>query len=190
MRFLVLCLLLLSFQTVFAQNTPGNFALRFNLEGYPTISDVGLENPKSYWKVKYWLRLVDKAESDKLPSVNADDEKAMAEFLKKKFKRSKNGFFLVSGDFKKNNLSVPENREFHTEIVLPDKVMNMVLKGDKFVFYLAIKSTIKSAIVKKKFKSSVEFPIELDFSYHPIFGATLDLSKENDGMFSLGIFVR
>ena len=70
-RWLILSIFLLAlFNAVSAQNETLNLLekvdLTFSLSGEPAPADVGFDNPKSSWKLKYELYLTDFAELEKI----------------------------------------------------------------------------------------------------------------------------
>ncbi len=122
-----------------AQTTTKNLLeetnLHFFLEGEPTPQDVGFDNPKSSWKVKYELYLTDFSELEKLGICKRDeagrhicqivkDKKQNKQIKKKSSKISK-------GSFTRQLLSSEANRQVTVPVNLPLNVIEIYNQATK-----------------------------------------------------------
>jgi len=122
-----------------AQTTTKNLLeetnLHFFLEGEPTPQDVGFDNPKSSWKVKYELYLTDFSELEKLGICKRDeagrhicqivkDKKQNKQIKKKSSKISK-------GSFTRQLLSSEANRLVTVPVNLPSNVIEIYNQATK-----------------------------------------------------------
>ena len=122
-----------------AQTTTKNLLeetnLHFFLEGEPTPQDVGFDNPKSSWKVKYELYLTDFSELEKLGICKRDeagrhicqivkDKKQNKQIKKKSSKISK-------GSFIRQLLSSEANRQVTVPVNLPSNVIEIYNQATK-----------------------------------------------------------
>ncbi|MDQ3321702.1 MAG: hypothetical protein M3525_04530 [Acidobacteriota bacterium] len=122
-----------------AQTTTKNLLeetnLHFFLEGEPTPQDVGFDNPKSSWKVKYELYLTDFSELEKLGICKRDeagrhicqlvkDKKQNKQIKKKSSKISK-------GSFTRQLLSSEANRQVTVPVNLSPNVIEIYNQATK-----------------------------------------------------------
>ena len=122
-----------------AQTTTKNLLeetnLHFFLEGEPTPQDVGFDNPKSSWKVKYELYLTDFSELEKLGICKRDeagrhicqivkDKKQNKQIKKKSSKISK-------GSFTRQLLSSEANRQVTVPVNLSPNVIEIYNQAAK-----------------------------------------------------------
>ena len=122
-----------------AQTTTKNLLeetnLHFFLEGEPTPQDVGFDNPKSSWKVKYELYLTDFSELEKLGICKRDeagrhicqivkDKKQNKQIKKKSSKISK-------GSFIRQLLSSEANRQVTVPVNLSPNVIEIYNQAAK-----------------------------------------------------------
>jgi len=122
-----------------AQTTTKNLLeetnLHFFLEGEPTLQDVGFDNPKSSWKVKYELYLTDFSELEKLGICKRDeagrhicqivkDKKQNKQIKKKSSKISK-------GSFIRQLLSSEANRQVTVPVNLSPNVIEIYNQAAK-----------------------------------------------------------
>ena len=139
-KILLTVLILIFAASVFAQtkqeNLLENVEIKFTLESDPTPQDVGFDNPKSFWKVKYELYLTDFSEMEKLglreihnglkylsPIVS---DKSFNKRIKKKSTK------ISKGNFTKKSLSIETNREVIIPINLPPNVIDIYNQAVKF----------------------------------------------------------
>ncbi len=133
-RKIILTLLTLIFTTsIFSQtsqeNLLENVEIKFTLLGDPTPKDVGFDNPKSYWKVKYELYVTDFSEPEKLglSGVNGGykyltpviENKKLNKQIKKKSTR------ILKGGFTKKMLLTEANREIVIRVNLPQNIVEI-----------------------------------------------------------------
>ena len=146
--------------SVFAQtkqeNLLENVEIKFTLESEPTPQDVGFDNPKSRWKVKYELYLTDFSEMENLglkkihngleylPPIVRD--KGFNKRIKKKSMK------ISKGNFTKKSLSIETNREVIIPVNLPPHVIEIynqaikiTEKNPTFVLFVAEKVSVKNS---------------------------------------------
>ncbi len=187
--------------------------LSFDLEGIPRPEDVGFNQQKSKWNLKYELRLSNEKDVRalrlnmyaKCPETNASRFKCISKANKKFDKRiRKNALFVTKGEFQKNFLSSETNRSISIPVKFTPQVINILDKSvqtsDNPYFVLKIKSKVwtKNTAKKKikyKFAVSFDYPLKLilkdglfDFYNITVMGATIRIVKEDDGTFFHGIF--
>lgn len=105
-----------------AKNLLEETNLHFVVEGEPTTRDVGFDNPKSSWKVKYELYLTDFSELEKLGVCNKDEagrhicqpvkDKKQNSQIKKKFLK------ISKGSFARQSLASEANRQVSAKVNL------------------------------------------------------------------------
>jgi hypothetical protein len=167
----VLLLLFLFAVSSFAQNPPENLLentnLHFFLVGDPTPQEVGFDNPKSSWKVKYELYLTDFSEMKKLGLSRTDNNREYIPPIvrnKSYHKRIKKKSAKISqGAFTKKLLANEANREAVIQINLSPVVVEIFNQATRipernptFVLFVTEKvSTKNSAKAKLKEKYSI-----------------------------------
>lgn len=132
----VICLFVLS---SVAQTTTENLLeetnLHFFLEGEPNAQDVGFDNPKSYWKVKYELYLTDFSELEKLGICKRDEEgRHICQTVKDKKqnkKIKKKSLKITKGSFARQSLSSEANRQVTVPVSLPANVIELYNQATK-----------------------------------------------------------
>lgn len=171
-KFLSISLTILLFSiSLLAQDQTENLLekteLNFALSADADLPDVGFENPKGFWKVKYELFLTDFAELEKLGVCQRDAEgrhiclpirdKKLNKQIKKKSSK------LRAGNFVRKNLSTDSNRNV---VVVPISLAPNVIetfnqarklpeKNPTFVLFVTEKISIKnSSNLKLKQKNS------------------------------------
>lgn len=152
--------------SAFAQSAQENLLekveLRFTLEGEPTPKDVGFDNPKSYWKLKYELYLTDFAELEKMGRCRTDDlgRGICLPVYNKKLDKTikKNSALIKKGGFSKKSLSHQANREITVPVYLQPEfieVFNLAVKipakNPTFVLFINAKASTKNSS-KARFK--------------------------------------
>lgn len=187
--------------------------LRFDLEGIPKPEDVGFDQQKSKWNLKYELRLSDEKivralrlnMYAKCPDSNASRSKCISKANKKFDKRiRKNALFIAKGKFQKKPLSSEINRSISIPVKFTPQVINIldesVQTSDNPFFILNIKSKVWTKNTAKKkikynFAVSFDYPLKLlrkdgSFDFYNIteMGATIRIDKEDDGKIFHGIF--
>lgn len=146
--------------SVFAQtkqeNLLENVEIKFTLESEPTPQDVGFDNPKSRWKVKYELYLTDFSEMEKLGLRKMHNgleylspiirDKSLNKRIKKKSMK------ISKGSFKKKSLSMETNREVTIPVNLSPDVIEIYNQATKipeknptFVLFVAEKISVKNS---------------------------------------------
>ncbi|HEX8247597.1 MAG TPA: hypothetical protein VF599_05430 [Pyrinomonadaceae bacterium] len=148
----------------FAQNPTGNLLentnLHFFLLGDPAPQDVGFDNPKSSWKVKYELYLTDFSEMKKLGLSRSDNNR---EFLlpitrNKSYNQriKKKSTKISQGIFTKKLLSNESNRQAVIRINLPPDVIEIFNQATKipernptFVLFVTEKVSVKNSAQAK-----------------------------------------
>ena len=187
--------------------------LKFDLTGNPIPKDVGFDNPKSVWKLKYELRLLNQ-DGVRALQVNLyvnckndspEYQKCMSKANKKLSKGyAQSALLIAKGEFQRIGLMSQTNRETTIPIKFAPEIVSIFNKAaelqDNPVFILHIRSKTLGKIStqnKLKFKRSIrfEFPLKLQkkdgsFDFYNItnFGASVIVSKEDDGTFHYGIF--
>lgn len=159
-KILLMLLILIFTVSVFAQtkqeNLLENVEIKFTLESEPTPQDVGFDNPKSRWKVKYELYLTDFSEMEKLGLTKTDNgleyiapivrDKSFNKRIKKKSMK------ISKGHFTKRTLSVETNREVIIPVNLTPNVIEIYNQATKipeknptFVLFVAEKVSVKNS---------------------------------------------
>ena len=141
--------------------------LNFSLNGEPTPQDVGFDNPKSSWKVKYELYLTDFSELEKLGICHRDEANRhiCERTYDKKFDKpvKKISLKISKGNFAKKLLSDEKNREVVIPINLPPNIIEIFNQATKlpernptFVLFITQKISVKNsanAKLKEKFSN-------------------------------------
>lgn len=164
---LVLLFTLSSFAQKKSENLLENVELKFTLQGEPTPQDVGFDNPKSYWKVKYEIYVTDFSEQEKLGLSEVDDEgyKYLAPITEnKKFNKQikKKSMKILRGSFTKKMLLTEANREVVILVNLPQNIVeifnqakNNPEKNPTFVLLttqkVSVKNSDKAKLKRKQF---------------------------------------
>ena len=159
-------LILIFAASVFAQtkqeNLLENVEIKFTLESEPTPQDVGFDNPRSFWKVKYELYLTDFSEMEKLELRQIHNNlKYLSPIVRdKSFNKpiKKKSIKISKGNFTKKPLSTETNREVIIPVNLPPNVIEIYNQAVKipeknptFVLFISEKiSVINSAGAKLK----------------------------------------
>ncbi|HEX8733822.1 MAG TPA: hypothetical protein VF721_00775 [Pyrinomonadaceae bacterium] len=153
---LILLLALSSFAQNPAENLLENTNLHFFLVGDPTPQDVGFDNPKSFWKIKYELYLTDFSEIKKLGLSKSDNNreyippiirnKSYNKRLRKKSTK------ISEGIFTKKSLSNETNRQAVIQINLAPEVIEIFNQATKipernptFVLFVTEKVSVKNS---------------------------------------------
>ncbi len=154
----ILTLILTS--SIFSQTTQENLLenveIKFTLQGEPNPQDVGFDNPKSSWKVKYELYLADFSELEKLSLSKTDkgfkfippiiQNKSRNKQIKKKSSK------ILKGGFTKKSLLNEANRE----VIIPVKLSPQVVevfnqastvpdKNPTFILFVTEKVSVKNS---------------------------------------------
>jgi hypothetical protein len=154
-----------------AQTTAKNLLeetnLHFFLEGEPTAQDVGFDNPKSSWKVKYELYLTDFSELEKLGICKRDEEGRhicqTIEGKKQNKKIKKKSLKISKGSFTRQSLSNEAKRQVTVLVNLPPNVIEIYNQATEipernptFILFLTEKVSVRnSADTKLKDKYSI-----------------------------------
>ena len=163
-KILPILLILIFGVSIFAQtkqeNLLENVEIKFTLESEPTSQDVGFDNPKSCWKVKYELYLTDFSEMEKLGLRKTHNnleylspivrDKSFNKRIKKKSMK------ISKGNFTKKSLSIEANREIIIPVNLPPDVVEIYNQAIKipeknptFVLFIAEKISVKNSVKAK-----------------------------------------
>lgn len=130
--------------------------LHFFLEGEPTPQDVGFDNPKSSWKVKFELYLTDFAELEELGICKRDEagrhicqivkDKKLNKKIKKKSSK------IIKGSFTRKSLSSEANRQVKILVNLPPNVVEIYSQATKipernptFILFVAEKISVTNS---------------------------------------------
>lgn len=190
--------------STFAQTVQGNLLdkveLHFFLSGEPTPVDVGFDNPKSSWKLKYQLYLMDFAELEKIGRCKKDEfgrHNCLLSYDKKLDKQIRKSS-IKKGRFTRKSLSTEANREviipvnlqpniieiFNQATKAPDKNPSLILFVDTTA---SIKNSAKSKF-KRKYSTNGVRPLKMadsnkTFEYWDIKNISLNLTitKGEDG---------
>lgn len=156
-----------SFAQIAQENLLEKTGLNFTLSADADTQDVGFDNPKSSWKVKYELFLTDFSELEKLGVCRRDEagrhicppfrEKKVNKQIKKKSSK------LFAGNFERKTLSTDTNRNVVVPINLAPNVIEIFNQARKtpeknptFVLFVTEKISVKnSANMKLKQKNSM-----------------------------------
>lgn len=187
--------------------------LRFDLAGNPTPADVGFDDSKSRWKLRYELLLSDeKTIRDLQSNISANCRQNSSGYSKcvskankksdKKYKKT--ALFISRGAFEKTALSSSSNRSILVPVEFNPEVIGIFNKAsestDNPVFILQIKSRVTAktaAKIKVRYKTSIacQYPLKFvrsdgsfDFYNVTTFGANVIVAKENDGNISYGMY--
>lgn len=197
-----------------APNLLEKIELKFNLTGMPTPEEVGFDNRKSSWKLKYELLLSDEKTIAALTSkayVNCKDSDATYQKCvtktNKKLDREyrKVALFVSRAAFVKNTLLSSAEREILVPVNFSPDVIRVfneaaAQSAANPVFLLQIKSKVTgktSTGEKIKYKTTTRFQYPLKFirsdgSYEfyniTIFGASVGIDRKPDGGFSYSIY--
>jgi len=122
-----------------AQTTTKNLLeetnLHFFLEGEPTPQDVGFDNPKSSWKVKYELYLTDFSELEKLGICKRDEAgRHICQTVKNKKQNKqikKKSSKISKGSFIRQLLSSEANRQVTVPVNLSPNVIEIYNQAAK-----------------------------------------------------------
>ena len=156
-----------SFAQTVQKNLLEKTELNFTLYGEPTSQDVGFDNPKSSWKIKYELFLTDFSELEKLGICRKDEEGrhicAIVRDKKTNNKIKKKSSKLFAGNFVRKSLSSDSNRNVIVPINLTPNVIEVFNQAKKspeknptFVLFVTEKVSIKTpANIKFKQKNSM-----------------------------------
>lgn len=130
--------------------------LNFTLYGEPASQDVGFDNPKSSWKVKYELFLTDFSELEKLGVCQRDAEgrhiclPVREKQVNKKIRKKSSKLF--AGNFVRTSLSTDSNRTVIVPVNLaPNVIENFNQakispeKNPTFVLFVTEKISVKSS---------------------------------------------
>lgn len=127
--FAVLLFVLTSVAQTGTKNLLEETNLHFFLEGEPTAQDVGFDNPKSYWKVKYELYFTDFSELEKLGICKRDEEgRHICQTVKDKKqnkKIKKKSLKISQGSFTRQSLSSEADRKITVPVNLPTNVIEI-----------------------------------------------------------------
>lgn len=167
---LILLVILFFSVSTFAQDQTENLLektkLNFTLSADADSQDVGFDNPKSSWKVKYELFLTDFSELEKLGVCQRDAEgrHICLPIRDNKFNKpiKKKSAKLYAGKFVRKTLSNDSNRNFIVEINLTPNVIEIFNQAKKnpeknptFVLFVTEKVSVKNpANMKLKQKNS------------------------------------
>lgn len=192
--------------SAFAQNPQGNLLdkveLKFSLYGEPTPADVGFDNPKSSWKLKYELYLTDFPELVKIGRCKKGEDGLHTcmpmndKKLDKKIRKSSTK--IQKGSFTRKSLANKANREVIIPINLQPatiEIFNQAVKTPEenptFVLFVTTKGSTKNlakAKFKKKYSTSGINPLKFSnsnktFEYWDIKNIFLNLTitKGEDG---------
>lgn len=151
-----------------AKNLLEETNLHFSLEGEPTARDVGFDNPKSSWKVKYELYLTDFFELEKLGICKRDEEGRHicppVKDKKQNKKIKKKSLKISKGNFIKSSLLNETNRRVTIPVNLPPNVIEiynqatkMLERNPTFILVVAEKISVKNsggAKLKEKYSTT------------------------------------
>lgn len=196
-----------------APNLLEKINLRFNLTGTPKSEDVGFDDRKGSWKLKYELLLSDKKVIDELISkayancknTAANYRKCAAKANKKLDKKfRKIALFVSGGAFERKPLSSETAREILVPVNFTPELIRIFNDSAQSVanpvFLLQIKSKVSAKTSTKKkirYKTSTAFQYSLkfvkgdgSFEFYNInaFGASVGVEKQSDGGFSYSIY--
>lgn len=176
--------------------------LHFNLYGEPTPLDVGFDNPKSAWKLKYPLYLIDFSELEKIGRCSKDEvgrHLCMPGYDKKLDKKiRKSSIKLQKGSFSRKSLSTESNREITIPVNLQPKIVEIFNQATKspeknptlilFIETQALLKTSANGKVKMKFSTNGIQPLKMavsnkTFDYWDVrnISASLIIAKGEDG---------
>lgn len=129
--------LVVFFTPIFAQENASlleTVDLNFTLSGEPSAADVGFDNPKSSWSVKYDLYLIDFSELEKLGRCSRDEyERYVCPPVrdKKLDKRiRKNSLKISKGSFTHRSLAAEAKREVEIPVNLQPNVIQIYNQAD------------------------------------------------------------
>lgn len=187
--------------------------LRFNLTGTPKPEDVGFDDRKGSWKLKYKLLLSDqKVVGDLIPKAYANCEQTAANYWKCAMKASKKldkkfrkiALPVSSGSFERKPLSsetaraivVPVN--FTPELIRIFNDAAQSAANPVFLLQIKVKVSAKTSTKKKilyKNSATFQYPLKLvksdgSFEFYNItaFGASVSIERRSDGGFIYTIY--
>ena len=165
---LLLIAILFSFNSFSQENSFDKLNLTFQLEAEPTIEDVGFDNPKSSWKVKYEVYVADFAELEKLGKCGYDQARSIrncSNLTDKKLDKKirKMATRIGTGKFSQNQLSKDENRKLLRTFALPPKAVNIFQEAGQLyernpvlIIYVSSKISTKNSAgtkLKKRYET-------------------------------------
>ncbi len=186
--------------------------LRYNLTGKPRLEDVGFDNSKGSWKLKYELLLSDqKVIDDLIPKAYANCKNTAANYWKcmtkatkkldKKFKKI--ALFVSGGAFERNQLSSETAREILVPVNFAPEVIRIFNDAAQsaanpvFLLQIKIKVSAKTSTRKKirsKNSYTLQYPLKLikgdgsfEFYNKNAFSVSVDIERRSDGGFSYTI---
>lgn len=190
-------------------NSLDKINLSFRLEADPSVKDVGFDNPKSYWKVKYEIFVADFAELEKIGKcgyVEGRSIKNCSNNTDKKLDKKirKMAQLVKKGKFSTNQLEKDENRNPLKIIELSPQAIAVFREAKKnsdknpvLITYISSKISTKNssgAKLKKKYETegfnwwktyksdkTIEFRNFEKVTYH------LVLQKSEDGSLQLNV---
>lgn len=138
------------------ENLLENVEIKFTLESEPTPRDVGFDNPKSFWKVKYELYLTDFSEIEKLGlSKTHNDLKYVPSIVRDNSRNKrikKRSMKIANGNFTQKTLANEASREIAVPVNLPPNVIEIYNQAAKapeknptFVLFVTEKVSVKNA---------------------------------------------
>ncbi len=187
--------------------------LKFNLTGTPTPDDIGFDDRKGFWKLRYELLLSDAKTIDDLISkayvkcknTTAGYQKCVGKVNKKLDKKFKKiALFVSRGAFVKNSLFSQAEREIFVPVNFSPDVIHIFNDAAQSavnpVFLLQIKSNVSAKTSTKKkirYKTATTFQYTLklvrrdgsfDFFNITVFGASIGIEKQSNGGISYSIY--
>lgn len=200
---------LFTFNSLSQENDFDKLNLTFQLEGEPTIEEVGFDNPKSSWKVKYEVFVADFAELEKLGKcgyVEGRSIKNCSNLTDKKLDKKirKMATRIGTGKLSQNQLSKDENRKLIRTLELPLKAFNIFQearqiyeKNPVLIIYISSKISTKNSSgnkLKKRYETegfnwwkiynadkTIEYRDLAKLTYH------LVVQKTKDGLLQLNV---
>lgn len=200
---------LFTFNSFSQENGFDKLNLTFQLEAEPTIEDVGFDNPKSSWKVKYEVYVADFAELEKLGKCGYDQARSnrnCSNLTDKKLDKKirKMATRIGTGKFSQNQLSKDGNRKLLRTLELPIKAVNIFQEARQLyernpvlIIYISSKISTKNssgAKLKKRYETegfnwwkiynadkTLEYRNLATLTYH------LVVQKNKDGLLQLNV---
>jgi hypothetical protein len=116
------------------ENLINDVRIDFLLDPLLPLSEIGFDNPKSYWKGEYELFLTETSEIEKIGRCRRDETQRLIcpLIIKKKDRRKYRKQIkpklikIAQGNFRKNNLSEKSNRDFPLLIPLSPEVIKII----------------------------------------------------------------
>lgn len=183
--------------------------ITFQLEAEPTNEDVGFDNPKSSWKVKYEVYVADFAELEKLGKCGYDQTRSIrncSNLTDKKLDKKirKMATRIGTGKFSQNQFSKDENKKLLRTLTLPLKAVNIFQEAKQFternpvlIIYISSKISTKNSAgnkLKKRYETegfnwwkiynedkTIEYRDLAKLTYH------LVVQKNKDGLLQLNV---